>query len=194
MFGHGTNDGNQCRQRWEGGAPLQPLVSVSVLSWCVLVSTRLCGAVCLPTTSTFPVLPPPRVRFPVCRAGFVSFYPQNRDQAQLTLNSFSLTLILMITSCIFYFLGSARYRLRTLLPNHQTITFDLGHEYCLLRWPYGFISSLVCLGTFLNVKCLHFHHVTSPCFAAVFCCMTCDQILIDSILIFSVNISSVVFQ
>lgn len=81
--------------------------------------------------------PPPCVHFPVCRAEYVSFYPQNRDQA-LTLNSFFLMLIL-ITFCIFYLSGSTQYRLRILLLNCQIITFDLLNEYCLLRWTYGFM-------------------------------------------------------
>ena len=55
----------------------------------------------------------------------------------------------------------------------------------------------MCLGIFLNMKYLSFHHVTSPCFAAVLCCMKHDQILINRCFFpptFWVNICSVVFS
>lgn len=120
-------------------ASLQPSVSVSVLSWCVLVSTRLCGAICLHNTSTFPMTSSPLCLLPVCRAEFVSFYPQNRDQV-VTFNPFLMP-VFMIMFCTFYFLGSTQCRFRTLLLNYQIITFDLLDEYCFLRPPYGFLFS-----------------------------------------------------
>lgn len=153
--------GTNAAQVEKEDASLQPLVSVSVLSWCVFVSTRLCGAICLHNASTFPVTSSPVCLLPVCRAEFVSFYPQNRDQT-LTLNSFLIS-ILMIMFCTIYFLGSTQCRLRTLLLNCQIITFDSPDEYCFLRQPHGFLFFLVYLDIFLNMKYPSFHHVTSPC-------------------------------
>lgn len=161
-------------------ASLQPLVSVSVLSWCVLVPTRLwchLSAYHIHIPSDFLLLPTSRFKF--VEQDPCPFI--HKTETKLLYSTF-FSPYTCFDDTILHILFLRQYSIhRTLLLNCQIITFNSVNEYCLRRWTHGFIFSLACLGIFLHVKYLSFHHVTSPRFAAVFCCMKHDQILIDSI-------------
>lgn len=169
---------------------LQPSVSVSVPSWCVLVSTRL-WSIRLHPTSTFP-MSLPMSTFQVVDQNLCPFSHKTETSPYTHLFPPGL---LRTTLCI--------CASRAALPAGPDAAAELpdspiwpAERVLSIEMNSGFLSFPVCLGRFLNMKYLDVHHATSPVLLLFYVArsMTEPSLRAFLFLTFWVNISSVGFQ